>query len=373
MKYIAGLSRIIVGALFIFSGFIKANDPLGFSYKLNEYFELFGMAFLNPVSVYLAMLICAAEIVLGLATLLGSSMKITTTLLLLMIIFFTWLTGYSAVTGKVTDCGCFGDAIKLTPWQSFYKDVILLILIGILWARRNQIRSIFSVHRQSFLITASAVISLVFTFYCFTFQPVKNFLKFKIGSDVRALTVLPPDAPKDSFEINFIYKVNGEMKTYTMEQLGELPEGAEYVDRKDRLVRAGAGPAVKDFVIARNGNSDVTEEVRDSPGYKLIIVAYTLDKSSKRAFKKLRELALDLQKDNPDIKIYCLTATDAEKAEAFRHEHQLPFEFLRADGTLLKGMIRSNPGLMLWNGSVIVDTWSAPSIPNAARVKAKMK
>ena len=139
MKPLIAISRLLVGVLFILSGLIKANDPIGFSYKLDEYFEVLGTPFFLPFSLYLSIFICVIEITLGFATLTGYRMKKVAWILLAMILFFTWLTGYSSITGKVTDCGCFGDAIKITPQQSFYKDLILLLLIGIIFLKMDRL------------------------------------------------------------------------------------------------------------------------------------------------------------------------------------------------------------------------------------------
>ncbi|MEI6523595.1 MAG: DoxX family protein, partial [Bacteroidota bacterium] len=159
MKYIVAICRILVGVLFIISGLIKANDPIGFSYKLQEYFEVFGMEFFVPFALTLSVLITVFEIVCGVATLIGSRMKLFSWLLLLMIIFFTFLTFYSAYFNKVTDCGCFGDALHLTPWQSFTKDIVLLVWILPIFLWRNKIQPLFSSKLDNGLIIASTIIS----------------------------------------------------------------------------------------------------------------------------------------------------------------------------------------------------------------------
>ena len=162
MKYIVTICRILVGVLFIISGLIKANDPIGFSYKLQEYFEVFGMEFFVPFALTLSVLITVFEIVCGIATLIGSTMKLFSWLLLLMIIFFTFLTFYSAYFNKVTDCGCFGDALHLTPWQSFTKDIVLLVWILPIFLWRNKIQPLFSSKLDNGLIIASTIISFWF-------------------------------------------------------------------------------------------------------------------------------------------------------------------------------------------------------------------
>ncbi|MBA3900398.1 MAG: DoxX family protein, partial [Bacteroidetes bacterium] len=173
MRYLVILSRILVGALFIVSGLIKANDPLGFSYKLEEYFGVFGMDWMVPFSLAVSILISVSEVILGVATLLGTKMRPVAWSLLGMIVFFTFLTFFSAYFNKVTDCGCFGDAIKLTPWESFTKDIILLFFILIIFINRNKIKSVFndSFKADWASVGLTTVLSFSFSFYCLWHLP----------------------------------------------------------------------------------------------------------------------------------------------------------------------------------------------------------
>ncbi len=173
MKVITTITRIFVGVLFIISGLIKANDPLGFSYKLDEYFTVFNTAWMIPASLPMAMLICILEVGLGVAVLVGYRMVLVSWLLLLLIVFFTFLTFYSAYFDVVKDCGCFGDALKLTPWQSFSKDVVLLILILIIFSQRKRITGLFSDRINGIITFAGFILTGWFTWHCYTHLPVK--------------------------------------------------------------------------------------------------------------------------------------------------------------------------------------------------------
>lgn len=373
MKIASGISRFLVGALFIFSGLIKANDPLGFSYKLEEYFDIFGLGFFNSFSVWIAIFICVFEVFLGFATLIGSRMKFTSWSLLLMIIFFTFLTGYSAIYNKVTDCGCFGDAIKLTPWQSFWKDIILLGLILIIFIDRNKIRGFFTKILQTNILIILSAGTLFLCIYAERYKPPVNFLKFKEGADIKALTTLGPDAKKDIVEMVFVYKVNGESKKFKTEELGNLPEGAEFVSREDVIIQEGDKPQVKDFKIFDKSGIEVTDTFLNDPNFKILVTCYDLNKTRKKAIQKLGKLANELYAKNKGFQIWALTSTPSDKAEAYRHEHQLPFEFYNADQTMIKSIMRSNPGVLLIKGSEIIEIWSAPSIPSLDVLERKMK
>jgi len=213
-----GFSRIFVGALFIFSGFIKANDPTGFGYKLQEYFHVFHTDFLNDYSTWIAIIICGFEIAMGVFLLLGIYRKTVAWGLLLLIIFFTFLTFYSAFFEVVSSCGCFGDAIPLTPWESFGKDLVLLVFILIIFKYRNRIKPLItSSGKRSFAAFLTLVVSFGIGIYTLFFLPFIDFLPYKVGNDIPKLMVLPEGEESDVFE--YIYEIKnkstGETKKVT--------------------------------------------------------------------------------------------------------------------------------------------------------------
>src|SRR5690606_28978498 len=198
------ISRIFVGLLFVFSGLIKANDPIGFGYKLQEYWVVFGTDFLMPHSATLAIVICALEILLGALLLLGFYRRVLAWGLLLLIIFFTFLTFYSAFFEVVTSCGCFGDAIPLTPWESFTKDLVLLAFILVIFALRDHIRPVTADRQTQAMATAAlVVISLGAGIYTYNYLPVIDFLPYKKGNNIPELMVLPEGAEPDQYEIMY--------------------------------------------------------------------------------------------------------------------------------------------------------------------------
>ena len=202
MKYLVGFSRIFVGVLFIISGLIKLNDPVGFSFKLKDYFapEVLNLEFLVPYALLLAFIVVVFEVMLGVMILLGYARKFSLWSILLLIVFFTFLTFYSAYFNKVTDCGCFGDAIKLTPWESFTKDIILLVLILIMFYGKRYIRPLFSRNIRKIAVYASFIGCLIFGYYVLQHLPVIDFRPYNIGANIIEGMSYPENAQKPIFE-----------------------------------------------------------------------------------------------------------------------------------------------------------------------------
>lgn len=377
MKVIVTICRILVGVLFIFSGLIKANDPLGFSYKLDEYFEILHMPFFIPLSAYMAMFICIFEIVLGVMVLLGSYMRLATWLLLLMILFFTWLTGYSAITGKVTECGCFGDAIKLTPWQSFYKDLVLLVLILVLFFYRDRIAPLFNKRTNDTLLIGATLLTTIFTFYCFLYLPVKDFRAYAVGNDIRQQMSVPPGGKKDSSVTYLIYKdkTTGNEAPFTMDNLpwqdSVWMAKNEFVKQETKVIVEGDKPKITDFSIWDDNKADVTAALLDTPVYKLWVISYDLNKANKEAFKEISELAKQAEQNG--VMVYGLTSTPYEITDPFRHEVNAAFPFYYSDLVVLKTIIRSNPGLVLLHGSKVLAMWPHRSTPSIDELKKHMR
>ncbi len=365
-------SRYFVGLLFIVSGLIKMNDPIGFAIKLEEYFVVFGMEWLSTLALSLATIICAVEIVLGVALLLGSYMKQTSWVLLLMILFFTWLTGYSAVTGKVTDCGCFGDAVKLTPWQSFMKDIILLIFILIIFFKRNAVRSNLKPTQQITALTSTFIISLAIGIYCVMYLPIVDFLPYKPGNNIPALMAIPDGAQRDSFETRMYYEKNGEVKEFTLQNYPWEDSTWKWVKIDNVLIIEGYKPKIKDLRIADADDNDYSEDFINYPDYQLWVVSHDLSKSNQAAFTKLVAIADEVMKSKK-VRTVGLTASNAQATEAFRHENNVAFDFYYCDATTLKTMSRANPGIILLKAGNIIAKWPHRSLKSAADIEQYLK
>jgi uncharacterized membrane protein YphA (DoxX/SURF4 family) len=362
--------RISVGLLFIFSGLIKANDPLGFSYKLEEYFEVFHIMFLNDLALTIAILLCALEMILGFALLIGVRAKQVAWGLLLIIIFFAFLTFYSAFFKVVQTCGCFGDAIPLTPWQSFSKDVVLLLLILVIFFDKEAIKPLFSKKTGDRLFIASIIVSIGFGLFTYNFLPIVDFLPYKIGANIPDEMKTPPGAKPDEFELTYKLKnkKTGEDKTMTDKEY--LSSGIwkdtswEIVGNPEsRLVKKGFTPKIIDLAIQDAQRNDYNNELLSNPFYSLVIVAYDLKKTNSGAINRLNALAANLTQ-NFNTRTILLTAASPTEATAFAKKYRLVSEVFYADGVPLKSMVRANPGIMLLKNGTIVNKWHFHTMPD---------
>ena len=372
MKILTQISRILVGVLFIISGLIKANDTIGFSYKLVEYFEIFNMHFFVDYAVSMAMFICIFEIMVGIALLIGAYTRLNMWLLLLMIVFFTLLTGYSAITNKVTDCGCFGDAIKLKPVESFLKDVLLLVFILIMFIGQKYIKPI--VANKTILSIALGVSLLVITFFTFNtymFLPKIDFLPYKVGNDIGQLMTLPPDAKRDSVAMVFIYEKDGKQFEFGVNEVGNVDDTYKFVDRIDKVIVEGDKAPIHDFKLFDVSGQDYTDTLLMQKGFRMILVQTNILKSRTGIEPQIAQLANDCALAG--IPFWALTNTTLTEVEPYRHEHQFAFSYYNMDVTPLKSMVRSNPGLLLMKDNVVIKKWSAYGIPTFEKVKLYME
>ncbi|RYY20802.1 MAG: DoxX family protein, partial [Chitinophagaceae bacterium] len=274
MKSLLTIARIIVGILFIFSGLVKANDPLGLSYKMQEFFEVWGWHGLHDFTLAFSVLMIGFEIIAGVAVLLGWQMKLFSWLLLLLIVFFTFLTGYAVFSGKIKECGCFGDCIPLTAMQSFFKDLLLLALIGFIFAFKHRIVPLLSQRNSILVLFFSAVFSFAFQWFVLAHLPVVDCLPYKKGSSIPEKMKIPAGAIPDSTVITFVYEVGGKQTEFTADAFPDDFDDSTYkfVKRYDKLIRKGnAEVAIKDFGLQTVYGNDTTQAVLSRPGYTLML------------------------------------------------------------------------------------------------------
>ncbi len=352
LKLLTSFSRIFTGILFIISGLIKLNDPVGFSFKLEEYFSepVLNLPFLQPFALSIAVFVVIFEVMLGVMLLLGYKKKFTLWSLLLMIVFFTFLTFYSAYFNKVTDCGCFGDALKLTPWQSFGKDLILLILILILFKGKRYVTPIFRTPIRNGIVAISFVLCGVLGYWVLNHLPIIDFRAYKVGTNIPKAMEIPENAPKSEYEIKFIYKVNGKEQEFDMTELTNLPEGAEFVDRKEKLIKEGFVPPIQNFTIERDGE-DYTEAILQEPKI-VLVVAYDLMRSNAKGLEKISEVASLAEKRG--YKIVGLTASLEDNYRPVLNRYNVDIPFFTVDGVTLKTIERSNPNFVVLHKGTIM-------------------
>ena len=351
MKVLVGVSRIFVGVLFIISGLIKLNDPVGFSFKLGDYFapEVLNLPFLEPYALVIAVLVVILEVLLGVMLIVGYAKKFTLWSLLLMIVFFTFLTFYSAYFNKVTDCGCFGDALKLTPWESFSKDVVLLVLILVLYKGSRYIQPFFSKGVRSITVFISLILCLWLGLHVLEHLPVIDFRAYKVGTNITKGMQTPANAPRAVYQYNWSFDVNGQQKTVI--NRGEDPKiDGTLLGVETSVLQKGYEPPIHDFSIERDGTDYTTQMLEEE--HLLVVIAYNLNVAQNEGFIAIKE-ATDsaLEKGYTVIGISASSTPETEKLAA---KYDLDFKFYFCDMTALKTIIRSNPSIMsLEKGTIL--------------------
>ncbi len=352
MKILVTISRIIVGVLFIFSGLVKANDPLGLSYKMQEFFEVWNLHSLNAYTLSFSIMMIAFEIIAGVAVLIGWKMNLFSWLLLLLIIFFTFLTGYALFSGKIRECGCFGDCIPLQANQSFIKDIILLVLILFIFPFRNKIKPALAVKPAVVVLSLTVLFSFLFQWYVLKHLPLVDCLPYKVGNNIPEKMKAPPGAIPDSTVILFTYEKGGVAHSFTADEFpDDFDDAYVFVKREDKVVRKGTAiPAIRDFVLQTPDRTDTTLALLSEPGQKLFLFV-------KDGYKKgewVNELAAIHQKaQNKGLPFFIVTNLE-------HIDIGIDLPVLRADGTAIKTAGRYNPTMFLINTGTIQQKWAAP-------------
>lgn len=356
MKNLVTLFRILVGGLFIFSGAVKMIDPIGFSYKLKDYFaeNVLNIPSLIPYVLGIGIFFVIFEVILGIMLLLGFKNKFTLWSLWLMILFFTFLTFYAAYFDKVKDCGCFGDFLKLKPWESFYKDLILTVMILFLLIEKKHIKPFLS-DKLNLIITAiSLAICVFFTYYTLIHNPIVDFRPYKIGNNIIEGMSVPEGAPQPVTEMVYLYKVNGVITEFSMDRImkGDFPQDEkDFVDRIDKVIVEGYVPPIKDFSMEIDG-VDQKYILLKQP--KLLVFAmYDITIADEVGLKKLEALHQKAMKLG--YKVIGLTGTDESNTNKRKKEFNHTFEYYFCDGTAIKTIERSNPSIIVIHDAVIKD------------------
>lgn len=369
MKYFLTISRIIVGVLFIFSGLVKANDPLGLSYKMQEFFEIWGWGFLDDYTLAFSVAMNAFEIIAGVAILVGWQMRLFSWLLLLLIVFFTFLTGYALFSGKVRECGCFGDCIPLTADQSFMKDLLLLVLIGVIFLYRNKIKPAIPIPGSVVVLFFATVFSFAFQWFTLLHLPVVDCLPYKEGNNLTEKMKVPAGAIPDSTVITFVYNKAGKEIEFTAAQFPEDFDDSLYkfVKRYDKVVRKGnAEPKIKDFSLQTFYKNDTTQALLQEDKYQLYLLLRNDYNQGNWPVVLQTILQTATQKN---IQGFLVTSIPTETL--YSTESPAVFNMmlpLRCDPVVIKTAGRSNPTLILMKKGTILRKWSYADLDKALPV-----
>ncbi len=324
---------------------------MGFSFKLEEYFSqgVLDLPLLIPYALAISIFVVILEVLLGIMLLVGFRVKLTVWSLLLMIIFFTFLTFYSAYFNKVTDCGCFGDAIKLTPWQSFTKDIVLLLLIIILFVGRKFIKSVFGQNTQRVVVGVSLLLCVLFANYVLNHLPAVDFRPYKIGANITAGMTVPQGAPQAIYDYAWKFKTEDGEKTIVTQ--GDYPTvDGEFIEVETTEVQEGYEPPIHDFTIEHDGE-DFSASLLQEP--KLVmVISYDLTKSDRSAFEAIKTITDKAMQKG--YKVVGMSSSNTSLTDALIEEYSLDFEFYFTDETTLKTIVRSNPGVLVLQAGTIM-------------------
>ncbi len=365
MKYIAHIARILVGITFIFSGFVKGIDPFGSAYKFTDYFNVMGLEWFTWSAFPLGILLAFSEFLIGVTLLFNLKIKIFSWLALLFMVFFTTLTFWIALKNPVTDCGCFGDALVISNWETFYKNIVLIILTIITVFYRKKSKSLLPVklnYALGGLIVAGYVVCGIISY---NHLPVIDFRPYKVGVNIPEAMSIPEGAPKAIYENIYYYKnkTTGEIKKFDDSNIPWQDTATwVYESMEDPvLVQEGYEPPIHDFIMETPDGEDVKDFFLYDENYVFILIAYDLDNTKTKTFDKINTLA-EWAKSN-SMEFVGMTSSLPEESTAFVENIGAPFEFFNCDEITLKTIIRANPGLIVIKDGTVLGKWHYNDIP----------
>ncbi len=361
--------QILLGATFIFSGFVKAVDPIGYSIKIQEYLVALGLDFLSPLSLLAAVGITAFEFLLGINMLLGMHVRTTYILTLIFMGIMTPLTLWLALSNPVKDCGCFGEALVISNWETFWKNIILSAMAIFVFVFRKDVKSPYSDKTQWLTSFASIIFIVGISVFGYSHLPLLDFRPYKIGTNIPEAMKLPEGAPQDEYESIYIYEKDGVQQEF--KQLSEAPVGDStwvFVDAKHTLVKKGDEAPIHDFSIVEvNTDDDITHDILASDQYVFLLISENLQEANIDHIDGINDI-YDYCKEN-NYGFYCLTSSTPEQITRWSNFTGAEYPFCKTDETTLKTIIRSNPGLMLIKDGTVYDKWHFNDFPTESELK----
>jgi len=366
----ANVFRIVLAVVFIVSGFVKAIDPLGTQYKLTDYLEALGLGTLAAdwFTLSAAVLLAATEFSLGVLLLFAIQRRLASRLIVALLLIMTPLTLWLAVANPISDCGCFGDAIHLTNWQTFWKNVVLLVMAIIVAALPRAMFRFVSESNQWIVINYTLLFSLAVSLWCLYDLPLFDFRPYHIGVNLREATTIPEGAEQPQFVTTFTLERDGERREFTID---DYPDSTwTFIDSHTRQISEGYRPPISDFALSDADDDDVTEAVLSDTSYVFLLVAphlETADDSRSDLINEVYEYAAD-----HDYRFYCLTASGNEAVQRWADNTGAEYPVLRADDVVLKTVIRSNPGLLLLHDATVIHKWSHNGLPHISEQQTQL-
>lgn len=367
-RHIAGkvgvsLCQFLLGAAFVFSGFVKAVDPLGFFYKLQDYLTAFGLIewFPSGLPLLLGIVLSATEFCVGVFLFLGIRRKIAPTLALLLMSVMTPLTLYLALENPVSDCGCFGDAWVLTNWQTFGKNIVLLLAAGTVFKWRARLVRFVTYKLEWMLSMYTILYVFALSSYCLRNLPILDFRPYKIGANIKAGMELPEGAKPSVFETRFVLEKNGERREFALD---DYPDSTwTFVESRTVLKEKGYEPPIHDFsMLSLDSGEEITDSVLSDKGYTFLLVTHRMESADDGNIDLINEI-YDYSVER-GYGFYALTASSEEEIELWRDKTGAEYPFCQMDDITLKTIIRSNPGLLLLKEGTILNKWSNGQLPD---------
>ena len=366
MKILVNIARVLVGVLFIFSGLIKANDPLGLSYKMQEFFDLWGMSQFNAWTLVMSVVMNAFEIIAGFALLLGWGTRLFSWLLLLLIIFFTFLTGYAYFSGQFKNCGCFGDCIPIESKTSFIKDLVLLVLIAFIFWKQQYVKPIWKTGASVMAMLLVTVFSFGIQWYTLNYLPVFDCLPFKKGNNIAEKMKMPVGSRPDSFAILFVYEKAGKQYEFTATELPADLATYNFVSRKDKLIRKGnAEPPIKGFELSGETNVDSTSFVMEQP-YALLLFCENFNVRVSSWEKEFAPVFQAASKKN--IPAFLITSEPGSARNNISTTSFSGLTIFKCDYTAIRTAARTNPCLYVLKKGTILEKWSKHGFSKAEKL-----
>ena len=354
------IARIIFGLVFLFSGFVKAVDPLGTAYKISDYLEAFSLTSLDFLAFPASLLLIATEFTIGFNILFNVHLKASTWVASLFMLVMTPVTLYLAISNPISDCGCFGDAIVMTNWQTFYKNVVLCIILAIIALLQNHTRPWLSNWGAWIVTLLPILISFGISIYCYNLLPIIDFRPYKIGNNIIEGMQIPEDAPLDKYETTFFYEKNGVEQAFTLDNYPAEDSTWTFVRQESKLIEQGFVPPIHDFsIITEDG--DITDLVLEDAGYTLLVISHKVEKASTKNIKCVKSTIANAKKAG--AKVIWLTSSYSDDIEKFKSEYEINDTFGATDDITLKTIVRSNPGLVLIKDATVIEKWHHNSLP----------
>ena len=364
-------SRLIVGVTFIFSGFVKAVDPIGSAIKFDEYFSVFGAGFLSPLSLFFAVILAVFEFLIGINILLGSYRKLSSWLVLLTMCFMTPLTFYLAIADPVSDCGCFGDALVLTNWETFFKNVFLLIPALFLVRYNSRVGGVYDKSVQWLTELYSLLFILTLAWFGIYYQPILDFRPYKVGTNI--LNAMPGGSIRAGDDYLFVYEKGGIRKEFSLEDCPMDDTTWIFVDRVEKkFISDDKKTEIEDFIIrSREDDSDITRDILEDTKYTFLLLVSSLEDADDGEIDKINDL-YDYASAY-GYNFYCITASSDSAIAVWQDNTGADYPFYKMDETTIKTIIRGNPGIVLLHDGIIIWKRLPSHLPDEAELNDKIE